>query len=248
MSTAPAAHLLLPPELLEHILHELRGDAKALKALSLVCRDLAEWSRPHRFVEISLSYETQDACDKLVVLLEDMPYIRPHIRSLYVGVVLPSSWCDREWIRAMLPTLGALHVHGGLMTRRSLEFIEAFDHLDTLCIQDDMPGAMQNLVLGRNPALLPLRRLSITHTPEICHWLLYNTRKHSLREITLVCGTDTNINMAEARDALVYLLDANPQLEHLTLNLVRYIGTAYMRSSTCFLAGTKAHRCEHFPL
>jgi hypothetical protein len=85
-------HLQLPFELFGHILDEFAGDAGSLKTLSLVCVDWAEYTRRHRFAEISLSHRTAPgACYKLLDLLKATPNIRTHIRVLHIGLVLPKS-------------------------------------------------------------------------------------------------------------------------------------------------------------
>jgi hypothetical protein len=231
----------LPPELLEQILDEFEGNEEPLKTLALVCRHWAEYTRRHRFAEISLSHRTaQGVCYKILDLLNAMPYIRPYIHSLYIGLVLPASWYKREKIRTLFPFLQSVRFHGGFMDQRSLELIEGFAYLDAISIEGNIK--VHNFISNRESSPLTIRSLSLhmkrmVHLDQICRWLRHTQtfELHSIRDLTLTYGTGWIQQLEKSKDALVHILSASPQLKHLRLDLVRYIGCHHLRSGASFL-------------
>ncbi|PBK93472.1 hypothetical protein ARMGADRAFT_1012360 [Armillaria gallica] len=72
-----------PPEILDAIVDELKGNKRALIQMSLVCRDLYPRTRIHLFHSVSLS--TKADCDRLRALLTLSPKLAIHFKYLRIS-------------------------------------------------------------------------------------------------------------------------------------------------------------------
>ncbi|SJL07053.1 uncharacterized protein ARMOST_10396 [Armillaria ostoyae] len=120
-----------PPEILDTIVDELKGNKRALIQLSLVCRDLYPRTRIYLFYSVSLS--TKADCDRLRALLTLSPKLAIHFKSLRISCREFLLSADHESLTVIEPLINitslSLESIGFLFPKR--EFCQSV--WDSLC-------------------------------------------------------------------------------------------------------------------
>ncbi|KAK0431240.1 hypothetical protein EV421DRAFT_1854580 [Armillaria borealis] len=102
-------HPEFPPEILDAIVDELKGNKHALIQISLVCRDLYPRTRVHLLHSISLS--TKADCDRLRALITLSPKLAVHFKHLHISCREFLLSADRKSLKVIEPLINITSLH-----------------------------------------------------------------------------------------------------------------------------------------